>query len=318
MPLTPLDLDDLFGPGVFGHPARYPSLVSLLRGHCLGQLRIESGRVAVADPYLLDEAIDLGRRCPRGSFPVFAGTSEMDGGHDMSGLCVRFADRPVARWEPVFSGGRGVPVDSASLALCDAERAVELKEVAIHTDFRKTPVGGALFASGQVAACGVGSDGGYPVYFGYDARDEIVRLAVTAVSDHFVRWKRDDLPRLSHLDEVVAWLARVQGKDRSFALGETSPALVRELQRIARRWAPPVLRDYYRLIRPWDEDLMPLWKKWATPGALPLSLCESGGHALTPDGLVRGIDERGLLGQALDIPSWLVINAISIYDLATS
>lgn len=311
-----IDLDELFGAGVFGHPAKYPSLISLLRGHCLGRLRLESGRVAVADPYLLDDAIELGRECPRGSFPVFAGASEMYEGHDVTGLCVRFADRAVAEWEPVFAGGRGVPVDSASLAVCDAARAASLKEVALQTDFRRRPVGGALFASGEGAACSVGSDGGYPVYFGLDARGEVVRLAVTAVAGDFVHWERDDLPRLSKLDEVATWVAKVQGKDRSFVFGETPPSLVRELERMARRWAPPELREYYRLMRPWDDDLLPLWRKWATPGALPLSLCESGGHALTPDGAVRGIDERGLLGQALDIPSWLVLYAITLYDLA--
>jgi hypothetical protein len=312
-----IGLDDHFGRGVFGHPAECPSLVSLLRGHRVGELCLDSGAAVVSDPYLLDKARPLHRALPVGSFPVFVGASEVYFGHDVTGLCVRFANSQVARWEAAFKRGVGVPIDSASVAICDAARAAVLKPFAIETRFHDSPVGGAVFASGQVAACGLGSDGCYPVYYGLNAGGAVVRLAVTAVKDHFVSWSYEDLPNLARLDEVAEWIAKIQGRGRRFLFGKTSAALVTALERHARRKVPPALREYYRLFRPWDGDLMPLWRKWAPPGALPLSLSKRGGHVLTADGAVREITKRGLGGQALDIPSWLVLYAITLYNLAS-
>ena len=320
-----IQLFDAFGPGLFVLPG-----VSLLRGHEIGSIRIQSGAIKVADPHLLDEVSPLERRCPAGTFPVLIGEAEQEGGSDTFGVCVRFRDVRPATWEPAG----GVSIDSASVVVTDAAQADAVRVLAIRDEAMPLPTGHDLFRVGGVAVgagCRIGGDGGYPVLWGLDGQGQPVSLCVQIDRpERYTRWQPPErcppLPDLANVDACVAWAFAIPGYDGS--LGHPGSIKGRELaalERFAGRRAPAQLLAFYRHCRPWKDDGAEVWQAVARSagypagrGAFPLYAAAGGAMALVPAGasnVVRELRPGGLGALWYDIPSWLVLNGISLFGL---
>jgi hypothetical protein len=323
-----IDLFDLFGPGLLARPGK-SSTVTLLRGRAIGAVRVESGLVAVADPHRLGDVPPLGRRCPVGTFVVLIGEAEQDGGGDTAGLCLRFRDVRPSSWETVGA----VSVGSASVAIADAAHADVVSELATRDGAMPLPECHEVFRSNG-ADVGAGcrtDDGAYPVRWGLDDHGEPVCLCVEIERpERYTRWTPPDgcpaPPDAFTVETCVRWIRALPGYDGNPAgPGRVTPAQLVALERFAGRPAPAALRELYRRCAPWTGKRQAAWQDVATAagfakgrGAFPLYLGWGFADALVPgrgDDMVRSIDEHGASRLWQDIPAWLVLQAITLFNL---
>jgi hypothetical protein len=130
--LTPPSWADALRPGV--HPAAEGEL--RVEHREIGRLRLPSGRVVAADPFVEPNAPPFSRHVTPGAYPVRLAIVHYPKDHDqrVAAAWLAFSDRPVVTWEPARlearpPGTAGEPaayaVDSATGAFLSAEAAAE-------------------------------------------------------------------------------------------------------------------------------------------------------------------------------------------------
>lgn len=294
-----MDVLDFFGGGVVVKDKEY-GLISMLRGHALGEIAVPSGRVLVADAYSYEgKAIEV----PAGSHPVSYAASEMDAGHDGVGLMVRVRLGTIARWKRLGVVG----VDGAMIAIGDAN--AKLPHDKLQFD---TPLGAKRIGKG-VAVASIGSDGGYVLRAGLDSRERIAALAiVTRDPRSLVAWRKAPDLDLADLDSCLAWARKVGGDDALVQPGKTEVGALRAIRKI-----PTQLQRYYR-----DHDagdlatFRAIAERNSLGRALPIRV--NGDDAMVYlDEQDRVVDyyEGSVMGTHLDLRAWLVLSSIATFDL---
>lgn len=305
-----MNVDDLFGPGVLVRD-RDHELVSLLRGHSLGRIAVPSGALRIGDAYDLRSCKPL--EVPAGDHEVVFAASEMDGGHDGAGLLVRVRPGAIARWSRL----RTVGIDGAMIGIGDAEANVTTRRLG---DFQR-PLGAARLGR-SLAVASIGSDGGYPLRAGYDARDRLVALAVTAKDPRgVVPFPRpgSGVPTVdaTSLDACLAWALAIGGEDAIVRAGRTDLAPLRAIRSI-----PAELRRYYTTHTPYLEGdhqtFLAIVARHGLGRALPIAV--NGDDALVylaEDGRVVDFYEGSVMGTHLDLRAWALLSTVAVHDLRT-
>lgn len=185
-----------FTPGTrFARPSGGPVEVST---RVLGELRVPTGRIVVADPFttdFTDPPTPLARRTPTGVFPVELALAHMLDSDDVRVACarVRFAPPNIhaVRWELAhFEGQDPAPgddelaaygVDAGMGCFFDAAARTHDDDTWLDASERNVvptwtwllaeagPANIVMFSSGW-------GDGFYPSYWGLDAEDNLVEL----------------------------------------------------------------------------------------------------------------------------------------------
>lgn len=295
-----MDVLDFFGGGVVVKRKEY-ALISMLRGHALGEIAVPSGKVLVADAYSYEgKAIDV----PAGRHPVTYAASEMDAGHDGVGLMIRVRSGKIARWKRLGVIG----VDGATIAIGDANAKVPHAKLELQNRF------GAGRIGKSVAVASIGSDGGYVLRAGLDARERIAALAVVTTDPRsFVPWRKAPGLDPSDLDACLAWAAKVGGEDALVQKGRTELESLRAIRKI-----PSDLRRYYQTHDAGDlATFRAIVERRSLGRALPIHV--NGDDAMVYlDEQDRVVEyyEGSTLGMSLDLRAWLVLSSISTFDLA--
>lgn len=149
-----------------------------------GALALPDGRLVVADPHLAGEATPLELPPGRHAVTVCVQTygSGEDRGEEPAAILVRFAAGRPVEWRAPFGARRGralgPAVDSATLLLCGAARALalhedgaELEALFPSLEARRVALGRRGWAlvgprESNALVVSTGSDGGYPAYLG--------------------------------------------------------------------------------------------------------------------------------------------------------
>lgn len=305
-----MKIDDLFGPGVLVRD-RDHDLVSLLRGHPLGRIVIRSGAVRIGDAYDLASCKPI--EVPAGDHEVLYAANEMDSGHEGAGLLLRLRPDPIVRWKRL----RNVSIDGAMIGIADAQVAIATARLGN----LRSPLGAARLGR-SVAVASIGSDGGYPLHAGYDARDRLVALAVTTKDPRsLVRFPRrgSEVPAVdaTSLDASLAWARTVGGDEAIVRAGRTDLAPLRRIRPI-----PTELRRYYTTHTPYLEGdhktFQSILARHNLRRALPVAV--NGGDALVylaEDGRLVDLYEGSEMGSFLDLRAWALLSTISVHDLRT-
>ncbi len=303
-----MDVDDLFGPGVL---VRYRdhAIFSLLRGHPLGRIAVPSGALRIGDAYDLRSCAPID--VPAGDHEVVFAASEMDGGHDGAGLLVRVRRGAVARWKTLHAVG----IDGATIGISDAEAKVSAQRLAAF----ERPLGAGRLGR-SIAVASIGSDGGYPLRAGLDARGRLVALAVTAKDPRaFVRFPRkgSSVPPVdaTSLDACLAWARAIGGDEAIVRAGRTDLAPLRAIRPL-----PSELRHYYATHTPYldgdHQTFLAIVARHGLGRALPVAV--NGDDALiylAEDGRVVDFYEGSVLGQHLDLRAWVLLSTVEVHDL---
>lgn len=294
-----MEVLDFFGGGVVVKDKEH-GLVSMLRGHPLGEIAVPSGRLLVADAYSYEgTAIEV----PAGRHPVTFAASEMDAGHDGCGLMIRVRPGKIVRWRR-----RGViGVDGAMIAIGDADAKVP------HAKLEFENALGAARVGTRVAVASVGSDGGYVLRAGLDSRERIAALAVlTRDPRALVPWRKTPGFDPTDLDSCLAWARKVGGDDALVAPGKTDVATLRAIRKI-----PTDLRRYYQTHDAGDlASFRAIVERNSLGRALPVRV--NGDDAmvyLDEQDRVVEFYEGSMLGMSLDLRAWLVLSSIATFDL---
>lgn len=300
-----MDLLSLFGsfvgPGVLVRDKEY-GLVSMVRGHPLGEIAVPSGRLRVADAWSFRRGEGREVAVPVGRHPVTFAASEMDAGHDGLGLLVRVRPGPVARW----ARAGVVAVDGAAFAVGDAEARLAPGRL----DFDDPR--GATRLGKSVAVARIGSDGGYPLRVGFDARDRVAAVAIVTHDPRgWVRFRGG--PRdLGDLAGCLAWARDVGGEDALVRPGVTDVAPLRALRRI-----PRDLARYYRTHDAGDlVAFRAAVERHGLGRALPVVVDDADAFVyLDAQDRVVVHYQGSTLGVHLDLRAWVVLSSIATLDL---
>ncbi len=295
-----MDVLDFFGDGVIVRSKEY-GLVSMLRGHPLGEIEVPSGRLLVSDAYSYEgKAIEV----PAGRHPVTFAANEMDAGHDGAGLMIRVHPGKIVRWKRHGVIG----IDGAMIAVGDAE--AKLPHAKLELENRL----GAARIGRRVAVASIGSDGGYVLRVGLDSRERIVAVAVITLDPRaFVPWRKSLGFDPNDLDACLAWARVVGGDDALVQPGKTDVASLRAIRKI-----PVDLRRYYQTHDAGDlATFRAIVERSSLGKALPIRV--NGDDAMVYlDEHDRVVDyyEGSTLGMSLDLRAWLVLSSIATFDLA--
>jgi hypothetical protein len=285
-----LRLEDLFGAGVLVRHKEH-ELVSLLRGHRVGELAVESGRILFGDPYSFEDLAPLDVKIPKGRYPVFAGANEMDAGSDGTGLLIRLREDPVERWRSFLRRGHAFPIDGATIAIADAVAKKPLQ-------------------------CGVASDGGYPLVGGFDARGRLAAMAVHTLNPReYRRWpsSRSKVPPvdMTDLDACLDWALAMGGDDALVRPGSVDQRTLGALVAAAGRKPPRELVHYYSRCTPFLGEPITLDE----PSALPVTITSPGHYSVYREDGIHDVYEGSTMGTSRDLRAWSVLNTISVHDL---
>lgn len=304
-----MKVDDFFGTGALVRERDF-ELVSLLRGHPLGRIEVPSGQLRAGDPWALEDTKPIA--VPAGSHEVVFAASEMDAGHDGVGLLVRVRAGTIARWTKM----RTLGIDGAVIAFADARAKVSPEKL----DF-ESPLGAARLGR-SIAVARVGSDGGYALRAGWDARERLAALViVTKQPRSLVAWPRrgSKVPPVdaTDLDACLAWAHQMGGDQAIVRAGRTDLAPIRAIRPI-----PSDLRRYYAAHTPWiDGDIdtfRRIVERHSLGRALPVAV--NGDDALVylaEDGRIVDLYEGSVMGSCLDLRAWALLSTIAVHDLRT-
>ncbi len=304
--MTRVTIGDFFGSGrLVRH--REHRLVSLLRGHRVGTIAVPSGALRVGDPADLESAPTLS--VPRGRHEVFFAAEEMDSGHDGVGLLVRVRRGEPTRWRKV----RVVGTDSAMVALGDARARCSSKQLA-------TPRSTTAWRAGpSLIVASIGSDGGWPLYEGTDARGRLLALAVVTRRpddfEDFAQATGTPPVDVSSLDACLAWAAAIGGDDALVRAGKPDLAPLRKLRAL-----PKDLRAFYAKYTPYlgadHPAFLALVARQKLGRALPVSVDGPGSAVFLDEaGRVVTFYEGSTLGTALDLRAWALLSTIAVHDV---
>lgn len=227
--MKPKSIRRLLDGGLYRHEA-HPTSARLLKPYLIGRLRLATGRIVVADPWNLHDTKPLEREAPVGIHPVYLLTEAHEYGPEALGLAVVFSTEDPVSWTSALGVADdespwAVPVDSAALALGSAEDCQALARLfasnfatqeaamkgisrAIHSRLPGATVN--LPSGGTAVACSLGGDGGYPVWWGFDANGELACLLVQAFPSDLGYIEMASELKSCPLDDPLAALEWVQ------------------------------------------------------------------------------------------------------------
>lgn len=323
----------LFSTGTLVRHREY-GLVSLWRGHPIGELVVSSGELVVADAHSLSDTEPLTIEVPRGMCRVWVGTHEMDAGHDVTGLCVRFGPARIKTWRSLLPRGKRLGIDGAAVAICDAvARPAPVGSAHERYIHRLASIGGDLGGEvldkgkRSIAACRIGSDGGYPIMGGFDDAGGLVAIAVTTLSPgESARWPDPDatVPPVdaTDLDACIAWAIAVGEDEPIVRPGSLDDATREALVSIAGRPMPAELARYYSLCTPWVGEGAGLAMHRASieknrlVGAFPVALDREDSLVVALPTKLVSLYQGSTMGTFIDLRAWALLSTIAVHDLS--